>query len=402
MVAKMSHGSLLCRAALGAFALIAVSAASCPPAQAQGFLGGFGNAFRGAVGGALRNFGGPGGGYGYGARRNYRALPASPGASNSSNAPPSADDSARALAALAPTSRDQLLVLKNVYSNPAISAVGSINDQTQIGDTRSRETDRDYTAKIEALIKYIQDAQTRQHLTKEGDISAHSILEALNDAYKQANLARFETFRDENWSAEQLRGMVIDRVSGDIFGLFDGTNKGAVTMAELETVIKKSAKSVYARLFETSELLAANRSASLFVQRLYQTHGDLVQGEVREDAEQLLLRASIASVASFDGLLRRDPNVYALRYRAQRIIFDCLSSNVEAISSSDNGLATTAEIEQRIADTDGKQCSKWVLAQLQGADGKVKPQDPMPLRVVWSEAGPKEDPSMFTEASDQQ
>ena len=119
-------------------------------------------------------------------------------------------------------------LLKNVYSNPAISAVGSINDQTQIGDTRSRETDRDYTAKIEALIKYIQDAQTRQHLTKEGDISAHSILEALNDAYKQANLARFETFRDENWSAEQLRGMVIDRrVSGDIFGLFDGTNKGA-------------------------------------------------------------------------------------------------------------------------------------------------------------------------------
>ena len=56
--------------------------------------------------------------------------------------------------------------------------------------------------------------------------------------------------------------------------------------------------SVYTRLFETSELLAANRSSSLFVQRLYQVHGDLMNGEVREDAEQLLLRASIASVAS--------------------------------------------------------------------------------------------------------
>jgi hypothetical protein len=379
--------------AFGAFALIAFGAAYSPPAQAQDFLG----AFRGAVGGMLGGGGGyyrGGGGY---YRRNAPRPAQAPAASSTA---PSADESNRALAALAPTTHDQLIVLKSVESSPILGEVGSINMPGDMGQTRSREADRDYTAKIESLIKDIKSAQDRQKLTKEGDISEHGVMEALTDAYKQANLSRFETFRDENWSAEQLRGMVIDRVSNDIVGLFEGTNRGAVTMSELEAIIKKSAKSVYARLFETSELLAANRSSSLFVQRLYQTHGDLMQGEVREDAERLLLRASIAGVSNFDGLLRRDPNAYALRYRAQRIIFDCFSANIEAITSSDNGIATPAEIEQRIADTDQKECSKWVTAQLQGPDGKVKPQEPMPLRAVWSANGPKDDPSMYTEASE--
>jgi hypothetical protein len=100
-------------------------------------------------------------------------------------------------------------------------------------------------------------------------------------------------------------------------------------------------------------------------------------------------------------LLRRDPNAFALRYRAQRIIYDCLSDNVEAISSSESGMATAAEIAKRVADVGQQQCSKWVDAQLKGADGKLKPQDPLPLRVIWTAEGPKDDPSMYGRASDQ-
>ena len=327
-----------------------------------------------------------------------RRRPPIPSANNSA---PSADDSSRALAALAPTSQAQLQVLKSVSYSSILGEVGSTDDETGVGKTTvSGEADRDYTGKIEDLIKRIKATQKAQGSTKEGDISEHGILESLTAAYKAANLQRFETFLGENWSADRLRGMIIERASSEIAGLFDGTNRGAVSMNDLDTLIKKSALSVYTRLFETSELLAANRSSSLFVQRLYQVHGDLMNGEVREDAEQLLLRASSAGVATFDPLLRRDPNGFALRYRAQRIIFDCLSSNVEAITSADNGIATPAEIEQRILDTDEKQCSKWVAAQLQSADGKVKPQEPMPLRAIWSEAGPKDDPSMYTRAAD--
>jgi hypothetical protein len=292
-------------------------------------------------------------------------------------------------------------VLKSISYSQILGEVGAPEDQTDLGKGSTGEAGRDYTTKIEDLIKRIKTIQKREGSTKDGDISEHGILESLNAAYKGANLQRFETFLNENWSAERLREMIIERASSETAGLFDGTNRGAVSMADLDKLITKSAQSVYTRLFETSELLAANRSSSQFVLRLYQVHGDLMNGDVREDAEQMLLRASNAGVTAFDALLRRDPNGFALRYRAQRIIFDCLSANVETISQAENGgIATPQEIEQRILDTDEKQCAKWVTTQLQGADGKVKAQEPMPLRVIWSAEGPKEDASMYTRASD--
>ena len=153
--------------------------------------------------------------------------------------------------------------------------------------------------------------------------------------------------------------MILDRVENEIGGMFDGTNRGAVTMNDLDLMIKKAAKNVYARLFETSELLAANRSSTLFVERLYQTHGDLVNGEVRESAEQLLADAAASGVAPLEPSLRRDPNAFALRYRAQRIIYDCLSDNVEAISSNESGMATPAEISKGVLDVTQQQCAKW-------------------------------------------
>ena len=176
----------------------------------------------------------------------------------------------------------------------------------------------------------------------------------------------------------------------------DGVNNGTVTMNDLDSMIKKAARNVYSRLFETSELLASNRGSTLFVQRLYQTHGDLVTGDVRESAEQLLSEASSSAIRpELAAKLRRDPNAFALRYRAQRIVFDCLSDNVETISSSESGMATTAEIAKRLLDVDNDQCAKWVTAQLIGPDGKVKAQDPMPLRVIWTAEGPKDDPLMY-------
>jgi hypothetical protein len=395
MVARTSSQSLPIAGAIFALTLAAVAFGDSAPARAQFFFN-------------LPGIGGFGGGpHYYAPRRSYGGYHsggshyAQPAAPANNAPPPTPQDSSRVLAALAPSTQAQLEVLKSISYSQILGEVGAPEDEADVGKSASGEAARDYTSKIEDLIKRIKTIQKREGSTKDGDISEHGILESMTAAYKAANLQRFETFLGENWSAERLREMIIERASNDIAGLFDGTNRGAVSMGDLDKLIRKSALSVYARLFETSELLAANRSSSMFVQRLYQVHGDLMNGDVREDAEQMLLRASNAGVSTFDPLLRRDPNGFALRYRAQRIIFDCLSANVEAISQAENNeSASPAEIEQRILDTDEKQCSKWVSVQLMGDDGKVKTQDPMPLRVIWSATGPKEDASMYTRASD--
>ena len=358
-----------------------------------------GNPFGGFVGGVLNGvvpyprYGAPAAPR----RRNNGAAPVTPQSAET----PSPADSTRALASLAPPpTQQQQAILKSIVANQSLGMVGEWDDLAQIGKA-DQEAERDYTGIVERLIEDIKRRQTSGNAAKEGDITEHAILESLDTSIHEANLQKFETFLGENWSPERLRVMILERVNNEIGTLFEGTNHGAVTMSDLDQMIKKAGRNVYSRLFETSELLAANRGSTLFVQRLYQTHGDLVNGDVRESAEQLLSQASSSGVAPLEPLLRRDPNAFALRYRAQRIIYDCLSDNVEAISSSESGIATAAEIAKRVADVGQQQCSKWVDAQLKGPDGKLKPQDPLPLRVIWTAEGPKDDASMYGRASDQ-
>ncbi len=137
------------------------------------------------------------------------------------------------------------------------------------------------------------------------------------------------------------------------------------------------------------------------MQRLYQARGDLVKGDVREDTEELLLKASSDGISRFEDKFNRADHPYTLIYRAQRIIFDCLSDNVESITESGAGIASTTEIEKRLLGTDQTQCTKWVSSQMIGPDGDLKKQEPMPLRVIWTAGGPQEDPSMYGHASDQ-
>lgn len=322
------------------------------------------------------------------------------GDEDDNSASSSSDNSTRELAKLAPPSaRDQMALLKNVNASDLLGAVGSSDDQDTSSNVATADAERDYTTMVEQLMQTLK--QKIGDSDHQGDVTETAVMDALTEAILQAKLARFETFIGENWSAERLRSLIIKRVSDEMGGLFEGNNRGAVSMADLDMMIKKAAREVYGRLFETSELLASNRSATLFVQRLYQARGDLVKGDVREDTEELLLKASSDGVSHFQDKFARADHPYTLIYRAKRIIFDCLSDNVELITASGAGMASTAEIEKRLLNADKNQCQKWVSNQMMGPDGGLKQQEPLPLRVIWTSEGPKDDPSMYGHASDQ-
>jgi hypothetical protein len=383
---------------VGGVALAGAMVVEAPPTRADpfGMLGGFfGIPFGGGGGYRARH-------YSYGPSRHHYYYAPSRGVARSYSAPPppSAAESTSALAALAPpTTNEQTAVLKSIVPIRALGAVGASDDLADL-NKEDQEKSRDYTGEVEKLLKDLapkQDSEKRTGAksTMPNDVTEHAVLEALDNAIRTTNLLKFETFRDENWSPERLRVMIVERLRIELGDLLDGGKHEATTMHDLETGIAKAARNVQARLFETSELLAADRGSTLFLQRLYQTHGD-VSADVRERTEQLLEKAAAAGVAPFEALMQRDPNSYALRYRGERIVYDCLTENLEAISSGEE-----AEIEQRIQDANRDECSKWVAKQLVGSDGVLKPQEPMPLRVIWSADGPRSDPSMFSRAPDE-
>jgi hypothetical protein len=296
----------------------------------------------------------------------------------------------------APSSAEQTMALRRIANVVATVSVSSAKDINEVGQQSiNNDKNRDYTTKIKEIIERFKGEQYRQRDTTPGDVTALGIEQALEKAVKNAKLDMFERFVNERWTAERLRTMILDRVYAELGSLFDGNNRGNAPMEALDTLIQRASESVFRRIFETSELLAANKSSALFMQRLYQTHGALVDGELRETADRMITRASMGAVGRYETALKRDVNGYALRYRAQRIVFDCLSENVEKITSSETGILTNGEIQKRIAETSESVCGAWLENQFGSEKVDLKAQRPMPMRVIWSEAGPKDDPSMY-------
>lgn len=388
-----------CAAAL----LTAGSLTPSKPANAQISIGGFGI--------SLGGFGGGGG-------RSHRSRTRSRHSSEDNSASESSEPTSRTerterkdrvLASKgAPPAKDQATILRYVASSEVLGVVGSTKDLEQVGQAYSKEDDRDYTGRIKDIIEKFKTEQNCGRNSRPGDVTEQAVEQSLEKAFAAAKLDTFETFLGENWSVERLRVMVLELVSNELDRLFDGNNRGSAPMLALDSLIQKSAQSVYRRAFEMSELLAANRSASLFVQRLYQAHGDLLDDQTRETADGMISRAANAAVAKFDGLLRRDQNGFTLHYRAQRIIFDCLSENVEQISSSDTKMRSVAEIEKKVLVTGETTCIQWLDRQFgteiarrdnQLDRARLSSQDPVPMRAIWSADGPTLDPSMFGRAS---
>ena len=218
-----------------------------------------------------------------------------------------------------------------------------------LGKAVSKEGERDWTEAVQKILKKFTDNQDR-HVTTAGDVTEHAIEQSLDNAIKSAKLDTFQSFLGENWTVERLRAMVLDLVSADLDSLFKGNSRGYAPMQEVDQLIQHSAQATYRRIFELSELMAANRGSALFVQRLYQTHGGHVKDQLREDATDMIARSASAAVGKFESALRQNENGYALRYRAERIVYDCLSDNVEKISSSETDIAERGEIAQRIDD----------------------------------------------------
>ena len=86
--------------------------------------------------------------------------------------------------------------------------------------------------------------------------------------------------------------------------------------------------------------------------------------------------------------------------RGERIVYDCLTENIDTITADEQGAAPEAVIEKRISDINHDQCMKWVANQLI-KDGMLKPQEPVPQRVVWTADGPQIDSAtMLSHAPD--
>src|SRR5262249_11469584 len=156
-----------------------------------------------------------------------------------------------------------------------LSDVGPDKDVVEAGEKAAKDAGRDWGKKGQEIITTIKDnqaAKSRQYVGTTGGGTEHAIGKALETAFKDPKIETLERFASENWTTERLRVKVLDIVKAELHRLLFGTNRGNVPMQQLNELIQRAAQMTYARIFEVSELLAANRESAQFVQLLYRTH----------------------------------------------------------------------------------------------------------------------------------
>jgi hypothetical protein len=343
-------------------------------------------------------------------KRHRRGGPRDESAESEESGRPSKEKTDKILASLgAPSSAEQTRVLKSIFASPVLGVVGSTKDLQDIGKPVSKEDDRDYIGALDRLVGRLSEKQDKG-LSMAGDVTASGIEQALLKAIKEAKLDTFERFASESWTPDRVRKLVLDRIYNNLDPLLGGQSRGQVRMDAMNPVIQEAAAGIYRRLFETSELLATNRAANQFIQRLYQTTGGWVDTRTREIADTLVKKGASKTLARYDRLLNSSEASYTYHYRAQRIVYDCLSENMETITKLDPpekagepGRPPSPEAsEQRIKAISAAKCDEWLITQFgdpEAAGNRLKAQTPVPLRAVWSKDGPIDDPSMYIKSA---
>jgi len=94
----------------------------------------------------------------------------------------------RVLASLgAPPSSVQTAVLKSVVSSGLLGVVGSTQDLSKVGQTSSKDDDRDWTGRIQRIVDIFKREQDKR-ITTPGDVTEHAIEQSLEQAFKSAKL----------------------------------------------------------------------------------------------------------------------------------------------------------------------------------------------------------------------
>lgn len=300
-------------------------------------------------------------------------------------------------------------VFKSMIVSKGLGKVGVEEEIDSSRNDRARDNQRDYTGAIGDLLKIIDDAAKQNSrdgnaALSQGDVTQHALDRAVAKSFEGARLTLFEQFIGEQWTSERLRVAILERARTEVPDLLIGNNYKRVEFAPIDDIIQRAGRSIFKRTFETSELIAVNQATARFTRALFEMRGSLASDDIRENLEDMLLAASRAALADYDERFVRSEFGIVLRYRAGRILLDCLTGNIEEIAPAKTDADPKARMVDKVVELSRGECRRWVVNAIgepaqaaQGDDGTLKP---LPIRAVWISPGvPKTDASMFGRAN---
>jgi hypothetical protein len=270
------------------------------------------------------------------------------------------------------------------------------------------DQERDVDAAIVAFIDKLKiehealwaNARSKAEVANLDEINAITevdIRQSLDAAYLTNKLVAFDAFSAELWTRERLLVQVLREAMHRIEPYFDGVGAKGPTRQDVETVLSQAAGAIYTRAFEVNELLGLAQSFDRFSRTIYE----------RTDEADLQLASSAQKFAAaedhFESFVSRELEItrrkqaeaiqlalmqtspdeqtvekvdmvdheFIVRYRARRVLFDCLDRGyAEIIEPAGDAAGKTSETALA-SSTDGSNAADTSAANAQPANRTV-------------------------------
>lgn len=294
-------------------------------------------------------------------------------------------------------SRSSRITTVAATSAPAFS----MKDYEKLYDSYSAaaaDQDRDVDAAIAEFIDKLKsehealwaNAKTKAEVANLDEINSITevdIRQSLDGAYIKNRLIAFDSFSGELWTRERLLVQVLREAKLRIEPYFDGIGAKGPSRQDVENVLSESAAAIYARAFEVNELLGLAQSFDRFSRTVYertdetdlQLASSAQKFSAAEDYFETFVSHELSSTrrqqaeAIQKALMQSSPDEsvveqvdmadreFIVRYRARRVLFDCLDRGYAEIIGGPalpGGKATEVSLESNegavgAADTGG-------------------------------------------------
>jgi hypothetical protein len=196
-------------------------------------------------------------------------------------------------------------------------------------------------------------------------VTAGEVKREIEEAYKQAQLFHFERLAGELWTRERLQVRILDRSAKQLLPYFEGVGARGPSVDDIRKVFQRVARVVYAEALEIGEVIGVSQSFDRFVRTIYEkspktsmtlwTYGAdsrydrFVTAYLSAVPRQKYLAIKSASSPDED-VQAADPlgleRQFKFRYRARRVVFDCLTVNYERFAGKKQS-AGGMEVQQQ-------------------------------------------------------
>ena len=184
-----------------------------------------------------------------------------------------------------------------------------------------------------------------------GQISA-----AVDSVYDKQHLGDYDKFAGELWTRDRLKVRVLNVAETDLAPYFDGVGARGPSMDDINGLLDRSARFVYAEALELGEIIGVSHSFDRFIVTIYEQSSDnpgslwttgadgqyerLVSTVIDNVPRQKFVASDSTQIKDSLGLEKQ----FQFRFRARRAIYDCLSQNYSALAS---GGGKTIEIASK-------------------------------------------------------